>query len=259
MIVDLHPSYSPLNRSIFDRADRILVPVTPDLPAIRAVVKLREIADELGMRDRLSLVVNRANSGIKLEDLERAVGMATYAQIRSGGLLLVKASNEGRTLFELAPKEKITQDFAELADRLLGLEPVEVAEAAGQPVPPGGHRPSLARLGSAPPQAAHDLDDRRQVVDRRPPPRARAPRPACTHAHGPRRRKIARMPAAAAGRRRCRPGRPRRRWRRAVRPSRSAIVAKNAGSGFATPRLSLDAMRSRVTADLPEHRLACCG
>ena len=86
--------------------------MTPDLPAIRAVVKLREIADELGMRDRLSLVVNRANSGIKLEDLERAVGMATYAQIRSGGLLLVKASNEGRTLFELAPKEKITQDFS---------------------------------------------------------------------------------------------------------------------------------------------------
>ena len=125
VLVDLHPSYSPLNRAIFDRADQILVPVTPDLPAIRAVVKLREIADELGMRDRLSLVVNRANSGIKLEDLERAVGMATYAQIRSGGLLLVKASNEGRTLFELAPKEKITQDFVELADRLLGLERVE--------------------------------------------------------------------------------------------------------------------------------------
>ena len=77
VIVDLHPSYSPLNRAIFDRADRILVPVTPDLPAIRAVVKLREIADELGMRDRLSLVVNRANSGIKLEDIERAVGIPT--------------------------------------------------------------------------------------------------------------------------------------------------------------------------------------
>ena len=36
VIVDLHPSYSPLNRALFDRADRILVPVTPDLPAIRA-------------------------------------------------------------------------------------------------------------------------------------------------------------------------------------------------------------------------------
>ena len=126
VIIDLHPSYSPLNRAIFDRADRILVPVTPDLPAIRAVVKLREIADELGMRDRLSLIVNRANSGIKIDDLERAIGMPTYAQVRSSGLLLVKASNEGRTLFEIAPKEKITQDFAQMADRLLGIQPVEV-------------------------------------------------------------------------------------------------------------------------------------
>jgi pilus assembly protein CpaE len=126
VIIDLHPSYSPLNRAIFDRADRILVPVTPDLPAIRAVVKLREIADELGMRDRLSLIVNRANSGIKVDDLERAIGMPTYAQVRSSGLLLVKASNEGRTLTEIAPKEKITQDFALMADRLLGLQPVEV-------------------------------------------------------------------------------------------------------------------------------------
>ena len=128
VIIDLHPSYSPLNRAIFDRADRILVPVTPDLPAIRAVVKLREIADELGMRDRLSLIVNRANSGIKVDDLERAIGMPTYAQVRSSGLLLVKASNEGRTLFEIAPKEKITQDFAEMADRLLGIQPLEVAK-----------------------------------------------------------------------------------------------------------------------------------
>ena len=56
VIADLHPSYSPLNRAVFDKADRILIPVTPDLPAIRAVVKLRDVADELGMRDRLALI-----------------------------------------------------------------------------------------------------------------------------------------------------------------------------------------------------------
>ena len=32
VVVDLHPSYSPLNRAIFERSDRILVPVTPDVP-----------------------------------------------------------------------------------------------------------------------------------------------------------------------------------------------------------------------------------
>ena len=127
VIVDLHPSYSPLNRAIFDKADRILVPVTPDLPAVRAALKLCEVAEELGMRDRLSLIVNRANSGISVADVEKALGLHVYAQIRSGGLLLVKASNEGRTLVEMAPRETITGEFQVLADRLLGVAEREPA------------------------------------------------------------------------------------------------------------------------------------
>jgi MinD-like ATPase involved in chromosome partitioning or flagellar assembly len=129
VIADLHPSYSALNRAIFDKADRILVPITPDLPAIRAVMKLREVAEELGMRDRLALIVNRFNHGVAVADIERAVGMPCYAQIRSAGPVIVKATNEGRTLVEAAPKEAITADFEALADRILGRE-VAVAKPA---------------------------------------------------------------------------------------------------------------------------------
>jgi MinD-like ATPase involved in chromosome partitioning or flagellar assembly len=120
VITDLHPSYSPLNRAVFDKADRILVPVTPDLPAIRAVVKLRDVAEELGMRDRLTLVVNRAGTGVPTIDVEQAVGLPCYAEIRSAGPTMVKAANEGRTLVELGPKAPIAQDFSILADKLLG-------------------------------------------------------------------------------------------------------------------------------------------
>lgn len=129
IIVDLHPSYSPLNRAIFGKADRILVPVTPDLPSIRAVVKLREVADELGMRDRLHLVINRANTGVPTADIEQAIGVPVYAQIRSAGPLMVKAANEGRTLVELAPGHAITQDFAILADRIIGRSSTQPAKA----------------------------------------------------------------------------------------------------------------------------------
>ena len=131
VIADLHPSYSPLNRAVFDKADRILIPLTPDLPAIRAVVKLRDVADELGMRDRLALIINRANSGVSVEDVEKAVGIPTFATIRSSGLVLVKASNEGRTLVDIAPREPITQDVSALADRLLGRSPQRVEKTAG--------------------------------------------------------------------------------------------------------------------------------
>jgi Flp pilus assembly CpaE family ATPase len=42
---------------------------------------------------------------------------------------MVKAANEGHTLVELAPREGITQDFAVLADRLLGRDVAAPAKA----------------------------------------------------------------------------------------------------------------------------------
>jgi pilus assembly protein CpaE len=120
VVVDLHPSYSDLNRAIFEVADRILVPVTPDVPAIRAAVQLADYAMEFGVRERLALVINRANSGVTVADMERTVGMPSLALIRSGGLLFVRAANEGRTVIDMFPKERITEDFDVLADRVLG-------------------------------------------------------------------------------------------------------------------------------------------
>jgi Flp pilus assembly CpaE family ATPase len=135
IIVDMHPSYSPLNQEIFLRSDRILVPVTPDVPALRAAVQMRDVALELGVRDKLALVVNRANSGVSVADMERTVGMPALALIRSGGLLFVRAANEGRTVVEQYPKEKVTEDFEILAEKLVGSERLALdrAAAAGKP------------------------------------------------------------------------------------------------------------------------------
>ncbi len=130
IVVDLHPSYGALNQAIFEAADRILVPVTPDVPAIRAAVQLADLANELGVRDRLALVINRANSGVSVADMERTVGMPSLALLRSGGLLFVRAANEGRTVIEMFPREKISEDFDALADRIMG---TPVAAPASRP------------------------------------------------------------------------------------------------------------------------------
>jgi len=139
IVVDLHPSYSHLNQQVFERADRILVPVTPDVPALRAAVQLRDVAIETGIADRLALVVNRANSGVSVADMERTVGMPALALIRSGGLLLVKAANVGRTVIEMYPRERISEDFNALAESLV----LPGAIAAATDRAPGG--PTAAR------------------------------------------------------------------------------------------------------------------
>jgi pilus assembly protein CpaE len=119
VIVDMHPDYGPLNQIIFERADKIIVPVTPDVPAIRAAVQFREVAVELGIRERLAMVVNRANSGVSVADMERTVGMPALAEVRSAGMLFVRAANEGRSAVERFPKEKVIDDIATLGDRLM--------------------------------------------------------------------------------------------------------------------------------------------
>ena len=139
IIVDLHPSYSDVNLPIFAIADRIIVPVTPDLPAIRAAVQLVEVASQLGVRDRLLLVVNRAGSGISVDDIQETTGMPAFAEIRSAGLFLVWSANAGKTLIDKYPREKVTADFDHLAERLLLV--------TGQGVPFAAPAPSRFALG----------------------------------------------------------------------------------------------------------------
>src|SRR5690349_21530627 len=148
IVVDLHPSYSSLNKAVFEKADKILVPVTPDVPALRAAVQLRDVAIELGVQDRLALVVNRANSGVSVADMEKTVGMPALALIRSGGLLFVRATNEGRTVIEMYPRERITNDFDALAERLVRTyahHSAVGAPAAATPAKTGGFRLPFGR------------------------------------------------------------------------------------------------------------------
>ncbi|HET7182254.1 MAG TPA: AAA family ATPase [Candidatus Limnocylindrales bacterium] len=121
VVIDLHPSYSELNLAIFAIADRILVPVTPDLPAMRAAIQLKDVAAEIGVRDRLSMIINRANSGVTVGDMEQTVGLNATAHIRSAGLHFVWSANAGKTLIDKFPKHPVAQDFEHLADRLMAL------------------------------------------------------------------------------------------------------------------------------------------
>jgi pilus assembly protein CpaE len=119
VILDMHPDYGPLNQALFELADRILVPVTPDVPCIRAAVQFRDVAEELGIRHRLAMVINRANSGVTPADVERVVAIPTLARIRSAGMLFVRAADEGKSAVESFPTAKVVGDIGRLADRLL--------------------------------------------------------------------------------------------------------------------------------------------
>jgi MinD-like ATPase involved in chromosome partitioning or flagellar assembly len=119
VILDMHPDYGPLNQALFEQADRILVPVTPDVPCIRAAVQFREIAAELAISARLTIVINRAKSGVASSDVERVVALPALARVRSAGMLFVRAADEGKSAVERFPTSRVVGDIDTLADRLL--------------------------------------------------------------------------------------------------------------------------------------------
>ena len=133
VILDMHPDYGPLNQALFEQADRILVPVTPDVPCIRAAVQFREVAVELNIRDRLTIIINRANSGVAASDVERVVAVPAVARVRSAGMLFVRAADEGKSAVERFPTAKVVGDIDILADRLINGTDASNASRPGFP------------------------------------------------------------------------------------------------------------------------------
>jgi len=119
VILDTHPDYGPLNRALFNQADIILVPVTPDIPCIRAAVQFRQVATALDIQERLAVVVNRANSGVKELDVAQVVGLPILGRIRSAGMLFVRAADEGKSAVEQFPAARVVGDIDKLADRVI--------------------------------------------------------------------------------------------------------------------------------------------
>jgi MinD-like ATPase involved in chromosome partitioning or flagellar assembly len=133
VVLDMHPDYGPLNQALFKQADRILVPVTPDVPCMRAAVQFREVAVELNIRERLTVVINRSNSGVAASDVQRVVAVAAMARVRSAGMLFVRASDEGKSAVERFPDSKVVGDIDTLAERLMNGVEAEDDQSAGSP------------------------------------------------------------------------------------------------------------------------------
>jgi MinD-like ATPase involved in chromosome partitioning or flagellar assembly len=142
VILDLHPDFGPLNLALFDLADRMIVPVTPDVPCILAAVQFREVATALEMRERLLMVINRANSGVAASRVERSVAVPTLARLRSAGMLFNLASGEGKSAVERTPNAKVVGDIEKLTDALL----VAVGDVDASKVHRGFVQGFLARL-----------------------------------------------------------------------------------------------------------------
>ncbi len=147
VIVDNHPGYDDRTMAMLAVANEIFLVVTPEVGALRNSAQFLELARELGLGNVVKVIVNRANHGIRLADMENALGLPISATVVSSGPKAVIASNEGKPIVTKFPREKIADDLHRVA-RLV-LEPDgPMIPAAGKPA-----RKWWTRFGTRPSQA----------------------------------------------------------------------------------------------------------
>ena len=131
VIVDNHPGYDDRTMAMLAVAHEIFLVVTPEVGAVRNSSQFLELARELGLGNVVRVVVNRANHGIRLADMETSLGLPVAATVVSSGPKAVIASNEGRPIITKFPKDKISDDLHAVA-RLVS-QPEGVRSPSGAP------------------------------------------------------------------------------------------------------------------------------
>lgn len=115
VVVDTHPGYDDRTMAMLTLANEILLVVTPEVGAIRNSSQFLGLAREVGLGDIVKVVVNRANHGVRLADIEQALGLPVSATVVSSGPKAVMASNEGVPVITRFPREKIATDLHNVA------------------------------------------------------------------------------------------------------------------------------------------------
>jgi pilus assembly protein CpaE len=147
VIIDNHPGYDDRTMAMLAVANEIFLVVTPEVGAVRNSSQFLELARELGLGNVVRVIVNRANHGIRMADMETSLGLPISATVVSSGPKAVIASNEGKPIVTKFPREKISDDLHRVA-RLV-LEPDgQMAPAAGKAA-----RKWWTRFGTRPSQA----------------------------------------------------------------------------------------------------------
>ena len=147
VIVDNHPGYDDRTMAMLAVSNEIFLVVTPEVGALRNSSQFLELARELGLGNVVRVIVNRANHGIRVQDMASTLGLPISATVVSNGPKAVIASNEGLPIVTKYPREKIADDLHAIA-RL-----ISQPDTMTTPASPAAQRRWWTRFGTRTSQA----------------------------------------------------------------------------------------------------------
>lgn len=121
VVIDSSPAFTDVILEAFDIADLHVLMTTLEVPTLKNLRVASSTLDELGLpKSKRIYIVNQSdlNSGLTVEDVERAIGSTVAIQIPSS-IAVPTSVNHGTTLFGSDPKHPVSRAVQSLADLLL--------------------------------------------------------------------------------------------------------------------------------------------
>jgi pilus assembly protein CpaE len=143
LVLDLSKSFSANDLTALRMADVILLVAQLELSSLRNVVRmLLALGNDEALGPKVQVVLNRvgSESDISLKKAEETIGKPIFWQIPNDPKVLIESRNHGVPLLQHAPKSKVQQSIAGLAQALCGKE-VQTAPKEK----PGGLRALFSR------------------------------------------------------------------------------------------------------------------
>jgi pilus assembly protein CpaE len=119
VLIDCELSYDDKLLAVLDRADFILLVLTPDLGAVRNTQYFLQLAKTLGYpRNKIAFVLNRAktNAGLGPADVEHALGEGRCFRLDSYGRLLTSSVNMGTPAVQAQPRSEFARVIHQIAE-----------------------------------------------------------------------------------------------------------------------------------------------
>ncbi len=114
VIVDCGSRIDPATLAAMLASDRVLVVLTPDIPALRDAKRILALFTRLGVdTDRVRFVLNKISRSARLDEdeVEEQLGHPLYARIRRDEETCATADLEGRLVRHVAPLSALSRDL----------------------------------------------------------------------------------------------------------------------------------------------------
>jgi pilus assembly protein CpaE len=122
IIIDSTPAFTEYSLYLLDCANLIILVLNLDMPTVKNTRLSLDILERLGYKDKVKLVINRANTslGLKLSQVRDA--FADYeiiSETPSDGKIVLPAVNQGIPFVLSHPKRPISISIKKLADWII--------------------------------------------------------------------------------------------------------------------------------------------